>query len=474
MPGPCRRRKAGLWTARTEAGTVGCMRAPPHVAQRLFLSLFVALALLTPLASAEEDEDLEARRQRLKEAQTEFDKSQEAFVQRVNAAIDKGVKWLVSKQRSDGYWHFHPGPNKADMTFPGKTALVLLTLAKCDLKLKDRDKVLEKGLHALEAYRSWEATSVRFPEGVTGHTYSNSLLVLMYDAIYRYKPKPKKKKRASRYGKSKRKKKNPCRYPKNVAKKIIKLIQWIEEVQEEHIWRYPGPAGQNQDLSNTQYALLALQAAARCGLRVSPEVYKKALVYVLANQQKNGPEVKLYGANPAWQPGVDRYGPVIPIGTARARGWGYMPGTQRTGSMTTAGIAALAIISERLRKLEQLTKADAAKIREALRDGVGWFSKHFTVAKNPGNPGWHYYYLYGLERAGDLLGVRYLGEHDWYREGADHLIAAQQDGGSWSGGEGAGGVHPEDETLRTCFALLFLKRATAPPEVPLGPVVTGG
>lgn len=84
-------------------------------------------------------------------------------------------------------------------------------------------------------------------------------------------------------------------------------------------------------------------------------------------------------------------------------------------------------------------------------------------------------YLYGLERAGDLLGLRFFGKHDWYREGAEFLIGAQQAGGSWPGvAKGAPNAHGETELLRTCFALLFLKRATIPPSVPLGPVVTGG
>ena len=161
--------------------------------------VLVGLGLVLCLASgaSAEDEDAEARRERLKKAQTEFEKSEADFVRRVNAAIDKGVKWLISKQRSDGFWHFHPGAGKAEITFPGKTALVLLTLAKCDKTLKDRDKVLEKGLRALDSYRSWEKTSVRFPDGVTGHTYSNALLVLMYDAIYRVKPKTKKSSRGA-------------------------------------------------------------------------------------------------------------------------------------------------------------------------------------------------------------------------------------------------------------------------------------
>jgi hypothetical protein len=48
-----------------------------------------------------------------------------------------------------------------------------------------------------------------------------------------------------------------------------------------------------------------------------------------------------------------------------------------------------------------------------------------------------------------------LGKHDWYEEGAQHLLGAQSGDGSWS----AGG---ESALVNTCFALLFLKRATTP------------
>ena len=49
--------------------------------------------------------------------------------------------------------------------------------------------------------------------------------------------------------------------------------------------------------------------------------------------------------------------------------------------------------------------------------------------------------------------------HDWYREGAEYLIRAQLRSGAWRGG-GRGGL------TNTCFALLFLRRATTPVRVP--------
>ena len=54
-----------------------------------------------------------------------------------------------------------------------------------------------------------------------------------------------------------------------------------------------------------------------------------------------------------------------------------------------------------------------------------------------------------LERTGIVGHVRFLGEFDWYWEGAHYLLANQNEIGSWPGP-----LHD------TCFALLFLKRSS--------------
>jgi hypothetical protein len=48
-----------------------------------------------------------------------------------------------------------------------------------------------------------------------------------------------------------------------------------------------------------------------------------------------------------------------------------------------------------------------------------------------------------------------VGGKDWYFEGATQLIARQRKNGSWNEGGRL-------DIVETCFALLFLKRATAP------------
>ena len=112
----------------------------------------------------------------------------------------------------------------------------------------------------------------------------------------------------------------------------------------------------------------------------------------------------------------------------------------------------------------------------AIQDGIAWLNKHWTVTRNagPGAPNWHYYYLYGLERAFVLAGRDLIGDKDWYLLGARYLVDAQKDDGRWSTGFMGGALEykGDGDVLDTAWAILFLKRATRPGKPILPPVVT--
>ena len=115
-----------------------------------------------------------------------------------------------------------------------------------------------------------------------------------------------------------------------------------------------------------------------------------------------------------------------------------------------------------------------------MLDGLVWLAEVFTVEANPtfpaGGAPWHLYYLYGLERVGSLTGFDHVGKHDWYREGATFLLGAQGADGHWEGQKGTMNLTDEHESplVQTCFALLFLRRSTTPPVVPVTPRPTTG
>jgi hypothetical protein len=143
---------------------------------------------------------------------------------------------------------------------------------------------------------------------------------------------------------------------------------------------------------------------------------------------------------------------------SRIRGWGYretpdgsLP--EPSGSMTAAGVAALAIGLDRL-DAEQ----DAKLILEAshgVHDGLAWLFDNFTLRDNPGNTrgaSYRYDYLHALATACLLTRIDMLDEHDWYLEGAALLLEEQRSAGDWGG------------LIETCYALQFLQRATIPLE----------
>lgn len=194
-------------------------------------------------------------------------------------------------------------------------------------------------------------------------------------------------------------------------------------------WPYYNTTGSG-DPSNSQFALLALAAAQESGVEVSPEVFKLAQDYWLGLQHPSG-------------------------------GWSYLRSQNiASGSMTCAGIASLAITRGHTGRND--ARIEQGKIRccggskdtdDPIAAGLQWLGEHFLVSANPGVRSHGLYYLYALERVGRLTGRRFIGGHDWYREGAQYLISVQDElEGFWRG------VGQDDNvpTIGTSFALLFL------------------
>jgi hypothetical protein len=213
-----------------------------------------------------------------------------------------------------------------------------------------------------------------------------------------------------------------------------------------------GPA-ERSDNSNSQYAALGMRACHDAGIVFPKEVVEKCKQYWIANQHP-GEKGEAKG-----KPSVAS-GSGIPVGDPR--GWCYSDGQgsecghggNAYSSMTAGAIGAVCIYDYILGK-------DWKKEKVAL-DGLAWLDKNWSVKENIGPPetskgdahGWLYYYLYAIERTGMLYDTALIGNHDWYLDGARELLAAQKADGSW---DASSYKHP---TWDTCFAILFLKRAT--------------
>ncbi len=412
---------------------------------------------------------------------------EEALQKRINEAIERGTGWLVSKQRKrDGSY---PGlaepmpPGHFDAMDVGLDALVVLTLAHSGVD--PHDDAIRKCLDFCRFEYSGGKGSWNLKSSGNLMVYVASTLVLALLAVHAPEAQNVVAKR-DRYGVPVPPKPVHCKLPSADRHWIEELVEFLVKAQVKPAggWRYPGnpvdsvPA--DTDLSNTQYALLALEAAARCGIDAPDETWKLAAEYLLREQDEDGLEVELLVPSPTWTTGSPEAERFVGGGTWKTRGWCYLPGhpALATGSMTCAGVTGLAMVKERLWARGHLDPELSKRIDRGLLDGLAWLQEHFTVEDNPDPPNqWHYYYLYGLERTGAKTGVVWMGRHDWYREGALHLLAAQTKEGGWRSavGQDQPADSSESEITQTCFALLFLERATQRPPIPLvPPVVTGG
>jgi hypothetical protein len=93
-----------------------------------------------------------------------------------------------------------------------------------------------------------------------------------------------------------------------------------------------------------------------------------------------------------------------------------------------------------------------------IQKGLGWLAANWKIDENvkARNPGlFAFYWMYAVERVGGLMSLAKIGESDWWPEGAEHLIKIQQKDGSWDSKN-------EMAIPDTCFAVLFLRKATRP------------
>jgi hypothetical protein len=321
---------------------------------------------------------------------------------RVKESIRAGQQFLIRGQNPEGSYGFGGGP--AGHT-SGATSLAMLALLTSGLT--PDEPAVARGLKFLR----------RIPDPQSAYaTYQMSLMLMTFAA---------------------------AKQPDTDRIRMTSLASQLEEFQVKDggpnagMWNY-GSHLATEDNSNTQYAILGLREAASSGIRVSRKTWELTLEHFLKNQNDDG-------------------------------GWGYQNNLHSTGSMTCAGIGSLVICEQMLGSAEDDTNPDGTpkcctrtdRTTEALRRALQWLSRYFAVGTNPGEQGgrWVHYYLYGVERAGRLTGQRFLGNHDWYREGASYFLDRQQrHDGSWSTSSGV----EADPLVATSFALLFLSKGLAP------------
>jgi hypothetical protein len=179
------------------------------------------------------------------------------------------------------------------------------------------------------------------------------------------------------------------------------------------------------DNSNTQFAMLALWVAQRHGvpMKRTAKLIERRFV---TSQEADG-------------------------------GWGYFyqngGGVGTSPSMTCAGLIGLAVshgLSEQA--------PDGGKMKDPrVVNGLTALSRFVGVPepKLGKPPMQNLYFLWSLERMAVLYNLPKIGDKDWYRWGAQVLVANEQPLGGWT----KGGYPGSTPVLDTSLALLFLKQA---------------
>jgi hypothetical protein len=317
----------------------------------------------------------------------------------VERAIHDAVQFLKRAQRDDGSWPDYD----ATESHTGVTSLV--TLALLTAGERPDSKEVSKALAYLRQFG---------PEDLN-NTYTVALQTMVFAAA------------------------DPDRHQVPISNNAA----WLEKAQIKAddrfdwpgSWTYSAAKSFQGDGSNSQYALLGLHAAAEAGIKIPNEVWTLARQFWEDSQRRDG-------------------------------SWPYRPNDHGTSaSMTCAGISSLVITGMKRSQSQEflvngtIKNCGVSVENEKLAKAINWMANHFHVGQNFGHDQtWKYYYLYGLERAGRLSGLRYFGTHDWYRRGAEELVHNQDPVlRCWEG------INVEQNRLiATSFALLFLAKGRAP------------
>ncbi|HDZ20500.1 hypothetical protein LCGC14_0162620 [marine sediment metagenome] len=354
------------------------------------------------------------------------------FGRKVDESIKLAQEFLLSlqnlqkKHSKSGSWEDPPFPNHADKN-PGLTALITYALLESGINPQDlRMKAAIKYLGKTRTTKTY-AVGLRANVWYSANRKTNDryLRALKHDAGL-------------------------------LSKGLI-----------NGTFGYDPGAGNDWDHSNAQYGVLGMWAVTLNGLDIPTKYWRSVMNHWKRYQLAGG-------------------------------GWGYDSvatgeyyGRRMQPTMSVGGLATLYICVDNLPSPPSVINCTGGQLDPSIQRALAWLDKNFRqtmLAPDKGTMVWHYYYIYGVERAALASGYKYFGNEDWYRFGASMLIKRQIKSdvgvaignrqvnlkGSWNGYDhttldkqitrnyAGGKIQLGAIEADTAFALLFLLRGKQP------------
>jgi squalene-hopene/tetraprenyl-beta-curcumene cyclase len=323
------------------------------------------------------------------------------------SAVEKGLHWLQTQQNPDGSWQ-----NSVGIT--SMTALAFLNAGYTEddptvnkaiqYILANQNADRSFGRETYDTASEYNLSNRSADRSFGGGTYDTSLAVLALVATHN------------------------SEYNDEIEDAVnwLKDSQWDEDCLwgsvEKDDWRYGGfgyGSHFRPDLSNTQFALMALDAAP--SISKDDLLWDKAQVFLarVQNRQKNV-HIPNLDYTVEWNPNYNKYDD---------GGFVYLPGSSLAGnmksygSMTAAGIWCL-----------RLCGVDVTDAR--VQKGLDWLANNedCTFDDNPCMPDgrrFQYYYYMTIAKALAICFLNDLSGEDWYSALSIKLADLQYDDGYW-------------------------------------------
>ena len=261
-----------------------------------------------------------------------------------------------------------------------------------------------------------------------------------------------------------------CGIPRNRNDIDKILARIIERQQTQGAWSYQNHSAIG-DISQTQYAALALWVAKAHKLSVEPDVGAKAMQWLCSTISNNNSWFYHNRSGAAFGGDLEHRHSLHCSGLSTVYLMGdYLQITGNKGGggfkQTMSGLELPLSVSIHIPSKDgapeikegPLAAVSGQLYKKATLGGNTWLARNFNNADGSLklSSKWHYYYLYALERYAffrEKAEGRVTEIPTWYDQGVEFLFAEQTGSGGWPSDTG-------NARINTAFAVMFLVRAS--------------